>query len=635
MVSIAAAGRSTVMGAVALSVLWLGTSVEVDASSPNRAPQGVQSNASYAASNSQVPNTFATTQRTSCYRPEVPAMQYNFGPASGYSGETRCTAEMATTGEDIGLTPYRTQRSSNPGYPDAGPMLVKDHSESMLVADPAHHGHLIGTSKWEVSPEAGLLLGGFYESYDSGRTWPFQGHIPGYEGWNTVTDPVGAFDTYGNYYQLGYPFQYTYNADGSRLYSSGHNKQPNPGVPHDMIALAEHPYQPASRRTARDWSATNGADPATGPLDILRTYDSGNLRFPDKQWLVIDTRPGSPYLNRIYAVWDEVNGSSVNTVVSHADARPDGTHTAWSTPRPLPLKSAFTGITLWGLPLIRVAGDGSVYALVSGFEHDHAKLGVIRSKDGGQSWSYISTVVDDIVLAPDQLANTTFPDGIFFSFAVGNDLNGNGPLYVTWEDSAGGTANVMLSMSTDGGQHWSNPIQVNDNATSADEFQPTVAVQPDAPGTVSVTFYDRRLPCPGTTAAADVPGTESYNAGLRLDTVNPRSPVGPNPPYGVANYCVDSSVQFYRADLTLFADHPHNIRLTKHSWDPQLNAHRSSANPDEPLSFIGDYYGSVIADGINYFSFVSTFDDTAKSTAERNPSYQQQQVVAVASVPTS
>lgn len=84
----------------------------------------------------------------------------------------------------------------------------------------------------------------------------------------------------------------------------------------------------------------------------------------------------------------------------------------------------------------------------------------------------------------------------------------------------------------------------------------------------------------------------------------------------------------------MFKHHAHNIRLTKHSWDPQLNAHRSSADPSSPNTFIGDYFGNVIADGNNYFAFVSTFDDSAKATNERNPAYRQQQVVSTLTVPT-
>src|SRR5690348_11287308 len=88
-------------------------------------PQGFQSDRAYAGSNAAagVTNTYATTQ-VSCYRPEVPA-PFNDGPALGYDGESVCPG--ATTGEDTGAAgAYPTQVGSNPGYPAATPMLVKD-----------------------------------------------------------------------------------------------------------------------------------------------------------------------------------------------------------------------------------------------------------------------------------------------------------------------------------------------------------------------------------------------------------------------------------------------------------------------------------------------------------------------------
>src|SRR2546423_11796378 len=80
-------------------------------------PQNTQSDAQYEASAAanHVTNVFATSQRVSCYRPEVPYFG-NLGPANGYSGMTRCNG-LATTGEDTGATPYPSQAGSNPGSP--------------------------------------------------------------------------------------------------------------------------------------------------------------------------------------------------------------------------------------------------------------------------------------------------------------------------------------------------------------------------------------------------------------------------------------------------------------------------------------------------------------------------------------
>ncbi len=109
-------------------------------------PHGTQSNATYADSSTanNVTNLDATTQKTSCYTPEVPYFT-NIGPNDGYSGESSCNG-AANTGEDPG--PYPTQAGSNPGYPAKTPMLVKDHSESDIRVDPTNPKHLIGSSKW-------------------------------------------------------------------------------------------------------------------------------------------------------------------------------------------------------------------------------------------------------------------------------------------------------------------------------------------------------------------------------------------------------------------------------------------------------------------------------------------------------
>jgi len=163
------------------------------ASGVGNIPQGTQTDWAYARSYTKagVTNVFATTQQTSCYRPENPFF-LSLGPNDGYTGMTACGATTATTGEDTGLAPYPSQVGSNAGYPAASPMLVKDHSESDIRVDPTNPNHLIGSSKWVVSAEGYNHLLGFYESWDGGMTWPTQGHIPGYEGWSDNTDPVGA-----------------------------------------------------------------------------------------------------------------------------------------------------------------------------------------------------------------------------------------------------------------------------------------------------------------------------------------------------------------------------------------------------------------------------------------------------------
>jgi len=54
--------------------------------------------------------------------------------------------------------------------------------------DPTNPNHLIGQTKWFVSAEGYNHLLGFYESFDGGKSWSVQGHVPGFEG--SPTTPI-------------------------------------------------------------------------------------------------------------------------------------------------------------------------------------------------------------------------------------------------------------------------------------------------------------------------------------------------------------------------------------------------------------------------------------------------------------
>jgi hypothetical protein len=576
------------------------------ASGVGNLPQGTQGDTSFAASYAaaRVRTIDVTAQQVSCYRPEVPYPVV--GAGEGYSGESACPG--ATTGEDTGAAgPYPSQSGSNPGYPASAAMLVKDHSESDIRVDPTNRRHLIGTSKWVVSPEGYNHLLGFFESFDGGSTWPVQGHIPGYEGWTDNTDPVGTFDPWGNFYVLALPYEFFYDGDGGHDFHTNPNREPNPVVPAEVISVAVRPHGAAA---ATDWITTHRRR-----LDVIAGYDQiGNE--PDKQWITADDNPQSPHYGRVYAMWVDYHSLTPVTLVSHADARPDGTHTDWSPPQRLPQGLDHPQGTSDLLP--HVAPDGTVYTTLTNFEPEQGyccvNLGLDVSRDGGATWTFVSRLARDVSAPPLHYANTTFRDGIENTFAVGDvRVNGSYPLYVSWEDYSAGVVNTILSASYDGGHSWTPPIQVNDNARAVDEFQPNLATASD--GTVSVAFYDRRLDCPAAGTA------EAHAAGLQLDTVNPYA--RSLPPYSASNYCVNAAIQFYSAALAPLG---HNIRLSAHTWDPELNAPRPYGI-GSAIGFIGDYFGNSAAGAVEVTTSVSTYDDG------RNPLNRQQQVVAEVAIP--
>jgi hypothetical protein len=564
-------------------------------------PQGLQSDSAYiqSAITHQVTNVFATSQRTSCYRPEVPFVTLTL-QGNGYTGMTACSG--ATTGEDIGASPYPSQVGSNPGFPAATPMTVKNHSESDLRVDPTNPLHLIGSSKWAVSAEGYNHLLGYYESFDGGVTWPNQGHIPGYEGWTDNTDPVGAFDTFGNYYSLILPYEFYYNADGSHNFKTNPNIEPNPSVPAEAITIAIlHKH---GAKDAPVWSTSRGAQ-----MDVVAPYPAKG-REPDKQWITIDINPASPHLNRIYAMWTVFDSFSAVPWVSYADARSDGTHTPWSAPQKLPTAGSNPQGDTYLLP--HADGNGTVYTTLTNFEPNGGfcctNIILDRSTDGGVTWQSVSNVITEVIAPPLIYPNTTFRDGIEDTFAVGPKrlANGQYPLYVSWEDHSAGFGNLILSASFDGGLTWSAPIQVNDNMNpSIDALQPNLTTAAD--GTVVLAFYDRRLACP-------TDATEAANAGLGLD---------PNNPAGRSNYCINASIQLYNYKLKPLGN---NIRISLHTWDPQLNSLKP-AGIGAAEGFIGDYFGNITSGRTDYTTSVSTYNDGS------NLGHFQQQVVATLSIP--
>jgi hypothetical protein len=567
------------------------------AANPTVPPQGFQSNAQFAASygTEAVTSVVATTQRVSCYAPELTY----FGaltPAQGYldPGMSTCNGQ-ATTGEDPG--PYATQDVSNP------PMRVKDHAESDIRVDPGNPRHVVGQSKWIISAEGYNHLLGFFESFDGGKTFPVQGHVPGYEGWVDNTDPIGAFDPWGNFYSLVLPYQFHYDKNGGHKFDNGSN-QINTGLPPEAVAMAVHPaVQLAGKSPAANWITTHNGAP-----DYLMTAPNASTNDPDKQWMAIDTNPASPHYGRIYAMWTLFVKNPSVIYESHADARADGTHTDWSAPQILP---TVTGKRWDTYMLPHVTPDGTVWTTTTNNPIKQnfaiANISLVKSSDGGVTWQGPFPVVQGV--RPPTYQNTTFREGIVNTFATGpSQVNGAYPLYAAYEDGATGLSNVYLMASYDGGAHWSSPILVNDNPPGTEALQPNLAVAPN--GTVAVAFYDRRLACPLST------DTEAAGSGIAND---PGTAASPGTPWGRSNYCINTAVQFYKPDLTPLG---HNIRLSPNSSDPQLSAPHSGSIGGT-TTFIGDYFGVDHGGGYTLTTSVSTFNRTGE-----NPNFHQQQVVA-------
>ena len=551
-------------------------------------PQGIQTDGSFAGSYALrgVTNVSATTQRTSCYRPEVLYMDASPSPLYPGGGGTVCPAGAPTTGENQGSL-YGTQDAAGAANPS---LLVKDHSESDIRVDPANPNHLIGQSKWVVNAEGYNHLLGFYESRDGGVTWPVQGHVPGYEGWTDNTDPVGAFDPYGNFYSLVLGYNFYYSKSGGHQYDNGSN-QTNPTVPPEAVAVS---VRRQAATGPNDWITTHNGQP-----DYVMTAKNANTSDPDKQWIAIDTNRSSPCFGTVYAMYTVFVISPSYIFVSTAKANANGSHTDWTAPQVLPTRNGKP----WDSYLLpHIAPDGTVYTTVTNGNpkqgYSTADIDLISSSDCGATWQAPAPVTEGISVPT--YNNTTFREGIVNTFAVGSHAVAPGryPLYVAWEEGSAGVSNIWLTASFDRGANWTTPILVNDNASPVDELQPNLAVDA-ASGKVAVAFYDRRLPCENSAAAG--------------------SQLNPAAAAGASNYCINTALQYYNANLTPIGQ---NVRASAHTWDPQLNApHPGSIGGT--TTFIGDYFGIDSTGTAMVTTSVSTYD-----YAGENPSHYQQQIVA-------
>jgi hypothetical protein len=150
----------------------------------------------------------------------------------------------------------------------------------------------------------------------------------------------------------------------------------------------------------------------------------------------------------------------------------------------------------WGAPPVLV--DVFQYSKGS-FTPDDSFMGLVRSTDGGLTWSKPIKIAHASAL-PDVDPDTGHPLRTGAEFGglpdVAVDLFRH-TLYVAWATSRfsnGAHNDIALAKSTDGGLSWSTPVKVNQSPPGVTAFSPSVEVLPD--GTIGVGYYDLRANTP-------------------------------------------------------------------------------------------------------------------------------------------
>ena len=317
----------------------------------------------------------------------------------------------------------------------------QSYGECSIIMNPKNINQIIGGSN----------LNQVYRSIDGGTTWSRQTvNAAGDNG-----DPVAAVDTNGNFY-----FGHLHGAqDGNSCYRSS-----DAGL---------------------TWNFRNN-------------FGTTNVYDDDKEWLLVDWSPNSPYKNTMYSTWAEFDSysSSLSTDSSRILlSRSNDGGMSWTAPVRLSRQGGNCGFNAIKGSVPAIGPNGELYITWCGktISASSSSVWFQKSLDGGATWMMQDKIVDTqgptwYYSVPGFVYGTGFP-------GIATDVSGgqhNGNIYVTWCDQRNGANNtdIFLARSTDGGTTW-NTVMVNNDNTGKHQSHPWVCVDQTS-GAVYMVWYDKR-----------------------------------------------------------------------------------------------------------------------------------------------
>jgi hypothetical protein len=406
-----------------------------------------------------------------------------------------------------GLFPTGNQRAtfSNPS---------QSRSESCVVINPQNPSNMIGASKKFIDPAIYLFKIGVVFTFDGGKTWK-ESELPMKQGWDGMTDPALAFDDFGNAFLVGEPL---------KLHSD------KIGTGDDLEGLGMVVYK------STDGGATWG-NPTT-----LATNTSD-----DKQWVVCDNNPSSPFYGNIYVAWAASAPLKFARSTDHGETWKGRGNEALGLPGSLLSVTAFA-------PEMSVSPDGTLHIL---WHNDGStEIRYVRSTTGGETFEPERVVVSGMKSLRGNLPTIAswphFDNGTFRVLTLVTDcVASDKVLVVAWADMREGRSRIYYRRSLDNGVNWEGSpsgqaLLPNVSYGAAHCFHPQIIATQT--GVVGCAFY--------------VFMQESDRFLVRVQLA--------------ASW----------DDGETFSNF---INVTEKSWDPAVNAPAVHGNPN--IQFIGEYFG--------------------------------------------
>jgi hypothetical protein len=211
----------------------------------------------------------------------------------------------------------------------------------------------------------------------------------------------------------------------------------------------------------------------------------------DKELMAIDNNPSSAHYGRIYVAWTNFTTGQITVVTSDNG-------TTWSSPVTL----SGSGLSVQGAwPAVAPNGDVYVdWVRWNPYPSGPIDIELARSTNGGSTFSLVTDPMTGHVNPRDNSATSSCGrpalNGLIRylpspQVAVGPD----GAVHVVYSydpdgNGTGDVVNVYYRRSNDNGATWGTEVQLNDDGTTRDQWQPTLSV--GATNVVSTGWYDRR-----------------------------------------------------------------------------------------------------------------------------------------------
>jgi hypothetical protein len=369
----------------------------------------------------------------------------------------------------------------------------REGNEVTVTVNPAAPGNVVAGAKDYYPESAGdCVWDGIYHTKDGGQTFESR-NLPG-SPWLLVnnqskfdrnaasqywcmSDPVVEFGPEGTLYYTFLAYQgdpVTGSALGETATCAVHNET-------DAVPCSGLNDVAFNRVSIGVMISHDGGDTISDTVLI----DSGTfpVNFHDRQWIAADQETGT-----VYVAWDGIFTPG-NLVYKSTDRGQswegpvllDNLPTSLSTPEAVNGTPAES--TSPSQLFVDTGPSGAVY--VSGCTSEGPYLA--KSSDGAESFDDWQKAVH----AEDEGMNASYRSGqicMVASDETGGPHHGN--VYVVYAATPEGHRDVFFTRSTDGGETWSDPIQLDRDDATNDQFLPTIGVNPN--GVVDVAWYDRR-----------------------------------------------------------------------------------------------------------------------------------------------